>query len=144
MHVNCAHPGVPSDRGNLCHRAAMLLRRRLAVRQGVDITIEKEIPVAAGLGGGSSDAAATLLALPRLWGREVDLEELQELGSQLGADVPFFLAGGTQLARGIGDELTPLHASGEGVFLLVTHGWNWPRRGSTGASNGVDPPWAQS
>jgi 4-diphosphocytidyl-2-C-methyl-D-erythritol kinase len=120
IHVHCDHPSVPNDRGNLCHKAAVLLRKRLAVREGVDITLEKEIPVAAGLGGGSADAAATLMALPRLWGRRVEEEELHDLASQLGADVPFFLRGGTQLARGIGDELTPLHASGEGVYLLVT------------------------
>lgn len=120
IHVHCAHPSVPQDRTNLCHRAALLLRKRLGVSAGVGITLEKEIPVAAGLGGGSADAAATLLALPRLWGHEVEMEELCGLASQLGADVPFFLVGGTQLARGIGDELTPLHVSGDGVFLLVT------------------------
>lgn len=123
IHVHCDHRSVPEDKSNLCHRAALLLRKRLGVREGVDITLEKEIPVAAGLGGGSADAAATLLALPRLWGREVEEEELHQLASYLGADVPFFLKGGTQLARGIGDELTPLHASGDGVYLLVT-----PRR----------------
>jgi len=120
IHVHCDHPAVPEDRNNLCHRAAALLRKRLEVREGVEITLEKEIPVAAGLGGGSADAAATLLALPRLWNREVEEEELFDLAAHLGADVPFFLRGGTQLARGIGDQLTPLHVSGDGVFLLVT------------------------
>jgi 4-diphosphocytidyl-2-C-methyl-D-erythritol kinase len=123
IHVICEHPRVPEDRTNLCHRAARRLRKRLDLRVGVEIRLEKRIPVAAGLGGGSADAAATLLALSRLWQRELEYEELLVMARELGADVPFFLRGGTQLARGIGDQLTPLHASGRGVYLLVTPSW---------------------
>ncbi len=122
-HIICSHPKVPTDRTNLCHQAARLLQKRLGERRGVEITLEKRIPVAAGLGGGSADAAAVLLALPRLWGRDVDEDVLFELARRLGADVPFFLKGGTQLGRGIGDELTPLYASGKGVYLVVTPAW---------------------
>lgn len=120
IHVICEHPGVPEDRRNLCHLAARLLRKHLKVTAGVEIRIEKRIPVAAGLGGGSADAAATLLALLQLWEHEVEEDELTGLARRIGADVPFFLRGGTQLARGIGDELTPLHSSGGGVYFLIT------------------------
>lgn len=120
IHVSCAHPSVPEDRTNLCHRAAKLLKMRTGVDRGVEISIDKQIPVSAGLGGGSSDAAATLLALRQLWDLDVDDEQLHGFAALLGADVPFFLGGGTQLGRGIGDELSPLPASGQGHFLVVS------------------------
>ena len=120
IYVECKQPGVPVDRSNLCHRAAKLLRMRLGVRQGVHIRLHKNIPVAAGLGGGSADAAACLLALPRLWNVDADSDLVFEVAATLGADVPFFLTGGTQLGRGIGTELTPLTASGLGWYLVLT------------------------
>lgn len=120
IHVQCSHPHVPTDRTNLCHRAAKLVRSRFGVSQGVEIHLEKKIPVAAGLGGGSSDAAATLLAVSRLWNLDLDSEQLHELAVRLGADVPFFLRGGTQLGRGIGELLTPIPASGMGAYLVIT------------------------
>ena len=123
IHIICKHPQVPEDRTNLCHRAVRLVRQQVKTAWGVEITLTKRIPVAAGLGGASADAAATLLALPRLWGVELSRETLFEMAASLGADVPFFLQGGTQLGRGIGDELTPLHASGRGVYLVVTPRW---------------------
>ena len=120
IHVRCDHPAVPTDRTNLCHRAAKLLKSRFGVEGGVEIQLEKNIPVAAGLGGGSSDAAATLLALDRLWNLDLEREELLDLAVRLGADVPFFIEGGTQVGRGIGENLTPVGSSGMGVFLLIT------------------------
>ncbi len=120
IRVLCEHPSVPVDRSNLCHRAAKLLRMRLGLKKGAEIRLEKRIPVAAGLGGGSSNAAACLLALPRIWGVDVEDELLVEVAERLGSDVPFFLRGGTQLARGRGTDLTPLHSSGEGWYLVVT------------------------
>ncbi len=120
IHVHCDHPSVPIDRSNLCHRAAKLVKTHYGVSGGVEIELTKKIPVAAGLGGGSSDAAATIAAVSRLWGLHLDAEEQEKLASKLGADVPFFVRGGTQLARGIGDELTPLHARGVGSYLIVT------------------------
>lgn len=120
VHVTCAHPGVPNDRTNLVHRAAKMIRNRTGVDAGVSIRIDKKIPVAAGLGGGSSDAAATLLAVRRLWELDLEDEDLAKMAATLGADVPFFLHGGVALGRGIGEELTPLNTSGRGVFLLVT------------------------
>lgn len=120
IHVTCEHPGVPNDRTNLVHRAAKMVKSRTGIDAGADIHIEKKIPVAAGLGGGSSDAAAALKAVQRLWDLEIADEELVKMAAALGADVPFFLRGGTALGRGIGEELTPLNPSGRGVFLLVT------------------------
>lgn len=104
-------PGVPADRTNLVWRAAELLWRALG-RTGdprdARIELEKQIPPAAGLGGGSADAAATLVALNRVWGRARSARELLSIAAQLGADVPFFLHGGTALGVGRGDEVYPL------------------------------------
>ena len=105
---------------NLAYRAAALLRDRSGrpVR-GARIELEKTIPAGAGLGGGSSDAAATFRALDRLWGLGLAPRELALLGAQLGADVPFFLLGGTALGRGRGDEVTPLPDVPSQCLLLV-------------------------
>jgi len=115
--------GVPPSE-NLAYRAAALLRELAGGRSpGARIELEKAIPAGAGLGGGSSDAAATLRALDRLWGLGLPPAELASLGAQLGADVPFFLCGGTALGRGRGDEVTPLPDVASRRFLLVV-----PRR----------------
>jgi len=90
---------------NLVYRAAELLRSRGCVRSGVKVRLIKNIPVAAGLGGGSADAAATLKALNQIWGIGLSMSELIVLGEQLGADVPFCLLGGTALARGKGEQV---------------------------------------
>lgn len=112
----------PSE--NLVYRAAALLRDRAGERSlGARIELEKAIPAGAGLGGGSSDAAATLRALDRLWGLSLPPAELARLGAQLGADVPFFLFGGTALGCGRGDEVTPLPDVPSQRFLLAV-----PRR----------------
>ena len=113
---------------NLAYRAAALLRDR-AGRAGLGARIElaKAIPAGAGLGGGSSDAAATLRALDRLWGLGLPRAELARLGAELGADVPFFLFGGTALGRGRGDEVTPLPDIPTQRLLLVV-----PRRRPSG------------
>jgi 4-diphosphocytidyl-2-C-methyl-D-erythritol kinase len=115
--------GVPAPE-NLAYRAAALLRDRAGwPALGARIELEKAIPAGAGLGGGSSDAAATLRALDRLWRLGLARGELARLGAQLGADVPFFLFGGTALGRGRGDEVTPLPDVPSRRFLLVV-----PRR----------------
>ncbi len=112
-------PEVPSTE-NLAYRAAALLRDRAGGQAlGARIELEKAIPVGAGLGGGSSDAAATLRALDRLWGLGLPPDELARLGAQLGADVPFFVFGGTALGRGRGDEVTPLPDVPSKRLLLV-------------------------
>jgi len=96
---------LPAD--DLCLRAARALQSASATPLGADITVEKRIPSGAGLGGGSSDAASTLLALNRLWRLDWPLERLLPIGTALGADVPFFLAGSNAFASGIGERLAP-------------------------------------
>jgi len=97
---------LPSD--DLCLRAARSLQSAAGCTQGADITIDKRVPWGAGLGGGSSDAASTLLALNVLWGLDWPLARLLPIGLALGADVPFFLAGSNARARGIGEQLEPI------------------------------------
>jgi len=99
---------APGDETNLCWRAARLLAEKRRCRRGVAIDLEKGIPVGAGLGGGSSDAAATLAGLSRLWELDVNEEELAAVGAEIGADVSFFLRGGCCLARERGEKLQPL------------------------------------
>lgn len=93
---------------NLAYRAARLLRARSGVREGAEIELWKRVPAAAGLGGGSSDAAAVLRALAVLWGLDLPPEHLAALAAELGSDVPFFCYGGTALAAGRGDRVQPL------------------------------------
>lgn len=99
---------IPLDEKNLAFQAARLIKDRYNVKSGVHIHLDKRIPVAAGLAGGSSDAAATLRGLNRLWHLEIPAQELQELGAELGSDVPFCVTGGTALATGRGEQLTPI------------------------------------
>ena len=106
--VRSDHPGVPGDASNLAARAAEALRRFAGVEQGVEITLRKRIPVGGGLGGGSSDAAVVLLGLDRMWRLGLGRAGLLPLARRLGADVPYFLYGGTALGLGRGDEVYPL------------------------------------
>ncbi|WP_009632194.1 4-(cytidine 5'-diphospho)-2-C-methyl-D-erythritol kinase [Synechocystis sp. PCC 7509] len=110
--VRCAHPQVPSDCTNLAYQAAALIAAEFpdafAQFGGVEITIDKHIPIAAGLAGGSSNAAAVLVGLDLLWQLGLTQSELEELGSQLGSDVPFCIAGGSAIATGRGEKLSPL------------------------------------
>lgn len=117
--VDCDWPGVPADGENLAGRAAALLRDAAGIRRGVRIQIAKAIPPAAGLGGGSADAAAALVGCNDLWGIGWELDRLEELGRRLGADVPFFLRGGTASATGRGDVLESLPPSPSLEVLLV-------------------------
>ena len=117
--VRADHPDVPADAQNLAGRAALELQRFANVSEGVEIAITKRIPVAGGLGGGSSDAAATLLALDRLWGLGLGPSGLLLLARRLGADVPFFLVGGTALGLARGDEIYPLWRQVKGHVVIV-------------------------
>lgn len=101
---------VPDDQRNLAYQAALLLKERFNVKKGVSITIEKMIPVAAGLAGGSSDAAATLRGLNKLWNLGLSLDELAALGAEIGSDVSFCVYGGTALATGRGERIKELPA----------------------------------
>ncbi|NLW56255.1 MAG: 4-(cytidine 5'-diphospho)-2-C-methyl-D-erythritol kinase [Firmicutes bacterium] len=109
---------LPTDGRNLIIRAAEKLIEYTGRRKGARIILHKNIPVGAGLGGGSADAAAALVGLNRLWDLNLPITTLSKLAATLGADVPFFLTGGTVLARGIGERLTPLPPlSSRSVFL---------------------------
>lgn len=111
--------GVPSGEQNLVYRAAVLLRNFRGIRQGANIHLKKYIPVAAGLAGGSADAAAALIALNEMWGAGLTLSGLMGLGEQLGSDIPFCLLGGTALACGRGERVERLPACpGLGVVLV--------------------------
>ncbi|MGD6968924.1 4-(cytidine 5'-diphospho)-2-C-methyl-D-erythritol kinase [Rossellomorea vietnamensis] len=101
---------VPDDQRNLAYQAAHLLKKRLGIKKGVSISIDKVIPVAAGLAGGSSDAAATLRGLNELWKLGLTLDELAELGSEIGSDVSFCVYGGTALAKGRGEQIEHIKA----------------------------------
>lgn len=111
-------PGVP-EASDLVVRAARLLQTRTGSGFGVDIEIDKILPMGAGLGGGSSDAATTLLALNRLWGVDLPRQDLQDLALQLGADVPFFIFGQNAFAEGVGEALQAVDLP-KRFFLVVT------------------------
>ncbi len=112
IRVRCDHPLVPADETNLAYKAAALVVDRfpgvIAKLGGVEITIEKQIPVGAGLAGGSSNAAAVLVGLDLLWNLGLTQSELQELGAELGSDIPFCVSGGTAIATGRGERLDAL------------------------------------
>lgn len=105
--MNCTVPTLSNDE-NLALRAAQLLRQHLELTQGVLIELHKRIPIAAGLGGGSSDAAAILLALQQWWRLQLSPTDLLTIAASLGSDVPFFLHGGLALCQGRGEQVTPL------------------------------------
>ena len=107
---------LPAD--DLCLRAARALQTQSGTALGADISIDKQLPWGAGLGGGSSDAASTLLALNRLWGLRWPRERLLALGATLGADVPFFIGGENAFVEGIGEQLTPLQLPPQ-CFVVV-------------------------
>lgn len=110
---------VPNDYRNLAYQAAKLLKDTYHVKLGVSITIEKNIPVAAGLAGGSSDAAATLRGLNTLWGLGLSLEELAQLGTKIGSDVAFCVYGGTALATGRGELIQKLPSPPNSWVILA-------------------------
>lgn len=112
-------PFLPADSGNLAVRGARLLMEEFDIREGLFIDLEKHIPVAAGLAGGSADAAAAMVGVNRLFGLGLSLKELMERASRIGADVPFCLMRGTALAEGIGEKLTPLPAPPACFVLLA-------------------------
>ena len=106
--LKCDNPALPADEGNLVYRIASYLLAEYDIRQGIDIELYKKIPIAAGLAGGSTDCAAALLGINELLELGIPSGRLYEIGRIHGADVPFCLMGGTALAEGIGEKLTPL------------------------------------
>ncbi|MFS7398187.1 4-(cytidine 5'-diphospho)-2-C-methyl-D-erythritol kinase [Carnobacterium maltaromaticum] len=110
---------LPLDRRNHAFQAANLIKETFAIETGVEITIEKKIPIAAGLAGGSSDAAATLRGLNRLWDLNLTLEEVAELGSKVGSDVPYCVHGGTAFVSGRGEKVEPIGEMPQCWVVLV-------------------------
>jgi len=117
--LTCSDDDLPCGDENLVVRAADGLREHCGVGYGAAIHLEKRIPVGGGLGGGSSDGAAALLALNRLWGLRVPMSELEELAAALGSDVAFFLRGGTALCEGRGERVTPVPCGRRLHYVLV-------------------------
>ena len=109
---------LPTDENNLIYKAAKLMMETYHISEGVKIHLEKHIPIAAGMAGGSTDAAATLKGMNRLFDLGCTLKDLMELGVKIGADVPYCVMGGTALAEGIGEKLTPL-APAPDCYVLV-------------------------
>ena len=135
IRVHCDHPQVPLDQTNLAYRAADLMRQQFpqafARFGGVDITIHKNIPIGAGLAGGSSNAAAVLVGLDLLWELGLTQSEIQDLGAVLGSDIPFCVVGGTALATGRGEKIDPLPDLDGGAIVLGKY-----------RSLSVSTPWA--
>lgn len=124
--VSCAGAELPEGEGNIVWKAADSILKLVASKTGVSIELTKNIPVAAGLGGGSSDAAATLIGLNGLLNLGLDTNRLMEIGLTLGADVPFFIFRKPAIAEGIGEKLTPLDGIPRTWLLLVNPGIHVP------------------
>lgn len=120
--IRCTHPEVPLDEENTCYRAAEILLTVLGMRQGLEIEIQKNIPIGSGLGGGSADAAATLIGMRKLFQIDIPFSDLSKLALQSGSDVPFCLIGGTALVRGRGEKIIPLPLLKNGWFILIDPG----------------------
>jgi len=135
--VRCASPDIPADTQNIVHRTAHLLQETFQIPRGIEVELRKCIPIASGLGGGSSDAAVTLLGLAQMWKLRLDERQLLDLAAKIGSDVPFFLAGGAALAVGRGERIRSLrplpttwvvlarpaiHVSTEWAYKVLDHG----------------------
>ena len=119
LHLTSDSPDIPVDESNLILRAAVALKKKYEIDRGASLHLAKVIPVEAGLGGGSSNAAIALLGLAHLWKIATNRQELAEIGAKLGADVPFFLTGGTALGTGLGTEISPINEMGAKYMLVV-------------------------
>lgn len=133
IHLTCSHPDLPTDATNLVHRAATAFLDRAGVSSGVAIHLDKRLPLASGIGGGSSNAACTLLGLNELLGRPLALPELHQIAATLGSDVNFFLQNEPALATGRGESIRPTgpFAALRGTAILLFH-----------PGFGIPTPWA--
>lgn len=117
--IKCNKPYVPTDERNLAYKAAKLFIEKYKINSGVNISIKKNIPVCAGLAGGSTDGAAVLKAMNKIFSVGASDEELMELGLKLGADVPYCIKGGTALCKGIGEEVKEISGFKDKILVLV-------------------------
>lgn len=116
--VTCSTGDIPVDETNTAYKAAALIKERFGIEKGIAIELEKHIPVAAGMAGGSADAAAVLVGLNRMWGLNLKDRDIMALAGPVGSDVPFCVAGGTALAEGRGEQITALSPA-EGIWLVL-------------------------
>ena len=147
--LECDNPSLPTDDSNLALRAAKKLAEAFAVRQGATITLKKRTPLAAGLGGGSSNAAAVLVGLDRLWKLDAPPEKLHGLAASMGSDINFFMADGAALCRGRGEKIEAVPCKLSAAILLVNPGFgistkwayeNWAKAVPLGAGLTAPPP----
>jgi len=128
--LECDNPNLPTDESNLAYRAAAALRAATGIEKGVKIVLRKRIPLAAGLAGGSSNAATVLTGLNRLWQAGASPEKLNELAAGMGSDINFFLAGSAAVCRGRGEQVEPVPCRLSATVLLINPGF------------GIPTPWA--
>ena len=119
ININSNSLDIPLNEDNIVYKAAKILKDKFNIKNGVEISIQKNIPVAAGMAGGSSNAAAVLVGLNKLWNLNLSKESLQKIGLKLGADVPFCIRGNAALAQGIGEELTYIKGLSKDTIILV-------------------------
>lgn len=117
--LSCNKPYIPTDERNLCYKAAALFKKHFNINRGVKINIKKNIPMSAGLAGGSTDAAAVLVAMNKIFNTKQNEENLMELGVKIGADVPYCIKSGTALCEGVGEVITSLKAFDNEILVLV-------------------------
>lgn len=119
IHINCNKPFIPRDERNIAYKAAKLFMEEFNISSGVKINIKKNIPIAAGMAGGSTDAAAVLRAMREIFNIKVSDEELMKIGVKVGADVPYCIMGGTALCEGIGEILTPIKGFKDKILVVI-------------------------
>lgn len=119
IRISLDHAELPCDQNNLIYKAAQLIMDAYGIKSGVEITLNKNIPIAAGMAGGSTDAAAVFHGLNELFGLGMSLQDMKEMGVKIGADVPYCIMGGTALSEGIGEILTPLSAPPDAHLLIA-------------------------
>lgn len=122
--IECNDNSIPTGNRNTCYKAASIIKEKYSLSNGVHIKINKTIPSGAGLAGGSGNSAAVIMGLNKLWSLNMTNEEMQKIGLQIGADVPFCLTGGTYLAEGIGEKLTKLEKFVWDNILIVKPGFS--------------------
>lgn len=120
--ISCENQLVPLDHTNLIFKAWEKISKLAGTNVGIYVKIDKKIPVAAGLAGGSTNGAATIIALNQMWDLGLSLQEMMEIGLQIGADIPFCIMGGTAIAEGIGEKLTPLKPFKDKAVLITNPG----------------------
>ena len=110
---------IPTDKSNICFKAYNEIKKEFSKVKGLHLKIEKKIPIGSGLGGGSANAAAVLKGINKIYKLKLTASKLEQIAREIGADVPFFIKGGTQLGKGVGDKLTQINKTIIGTYLLV-------------------------